>query len=255
MELQGLHILTTRDSLGTDHLKGMLEAKGARVSAIPTLSLLPPDDWSSFDQAAQSLAQFDWAIFTSINAVFQTAKRLKELGLPWNPGLKIAAVGQKTALELESLGWKVSLVPKDFQAEGLLKALEATRLEGKRFFFPRAEQARELLVDGLRFLGAKVELVGVYKNEPAWENHAKLKACLEEDAPHWITFTSASTVQNFLKVLGELPDALPRLASIGKVTSMELRNKGMVATVTAEPQTLEGLVGAIIKKEERDPSL
>lgn len=255
MELQGLHILTTRDSLGTDHLKEMLEAKGARVSAIPTIALLPPDDWSAFDQAARKLDQFDWAIFTSINAVFQTAKRLGELGIPWNPGLKIGAVGQKTALELGNLGWKVSLVPKDFQAEGLLKALEATQPEGKKFFFPRAEEARELLVDGLRFLGAQVELVGVYKNEPAWENHPKLKACLEEDPPHWITFTSASTVQSFLRVLGEMPDVLPRLAAIGKVTSMEMRNKGMVATVTAEPQTLEGLVAAIVKKEERDPSL
>lgn len=256
MELSGLHILTTRDALGPDQLGQMLTAQGARVTSIPTIELLDPEDWGPFDEGATRLGEFGWMVFTSINAVHQAKKRFDHLGQASLPeGLKLAAVGQKTGAAIEANGWPLHLIPEDFQAEGLIKAFEKQPLEGVPIFFPRAQEARETLVSALGFLGAKVHLAPVYRNEPAWGNQQALEDCLFEDPPHWITFTSASTVRNLFLIVEKVPAQLPRLASIGKVTTSELKKHGLEPAVTAHPQTLDGLVKAIIHKENYDPIL
>ncbi|MDT8446936.1 MAG: uroporphyrinogen-III synthase [bacterium] len=256
MELAGLHVLTTRESLGPDQLSDLLAAQGARVTSIPTISLLPPEDWGPFDQGAAQLDQYAWMVFTSINAVLMAKQRMDQLGITQlPPGLKVAAVGSKTAAEIKRAGWPLNLVPKDFQAEGLIREFEKLRLGGLKIFFPRAEEGRETLVAGLGFLGAQVTLAPVYRNEPAWENQEALENCLANDPPHWITFTSGSTVRNFFSIVERLPNQLPRLASIGKVTTAELRKEHCIPDFTAHPQTLEGLVQGMIDKENHDPSL
>ena len=255
MGLHGLHILTTRDALGPDHLQQMLVALGAEVQVIPTIELLPPSSWEAFDRMAHELDQVDWLLFTSINGVIQTHRRLEELSISLPNHIQIAVVGKKTASEVQRAGWAVSLVPRDFQAEGLIQAFSQMDLKGKNIFFPRAEVAREVLPQTLQKLGAQVTVTSVYRNLPAFSNRERLATALEHQSVDWITFTSASTVQNFKQILGELPAKLPKLASIGKVTSEAMLALGLSPAVTANPQTLDGLVAAIKQYETDNPKL
>jgi len=245
MGLQGQHILSTRDSLGPDHLQKMLSAAGAIVQAVPTIELLPPDSWAAFDEAAAQIDTFDWMLFTSVNAVLQTALRLAVLGVPLPTKLKIAVVGKKTARQVDKQGWSVDLVPKTFQAESLVESLQGQVSQGTQIFFPRALVAREWLPAQLLQFGAVVQVAPVYQNRPALGNKEALKAALATGDLDWITFTSASTVNNFKLILGELPAVLPKIASIGQITTEAIQQAGLTPTVTADPQTLDGLLQAM----------
>jgi len=249
MGLEGRHVLTTRESLGPDQLIDLLMARGARVSTIPTISLCDPDDWTAFDLAISHMAEIDWFLFTSINAVLQTYKRMAFCGISLPPRIKIATVGKKTAESVRRLGWDVDMVPKDFQAEGLLEGLAIRGVFAKTFFFPRALEAREMLPEGLEELGASVMLVPCYQNKVAFGNKDRMVQCLTDRSPDWITFTSASTAKNFKTILGELPGKMPKIASIGKVTTQALREMGLTPEVQADPQTLDGLVEAMVEAE------
>jgi len=251
MDLQGLRILTTRDSMGPDHLQRMLRDAGATALAVPTIELLPPDSWEPFDQEVAQLESFDWLLFTSVNAVLQTALRLQTLGLQLPKSLKIAVVGKKTAAQVKQQGWPVDLVPQTFQAEGLIEALQAQGLSGARILFPRALVAREWLVKQLCELGAAVTLAPVYQNQPAWGSKQRLEDVLASGTFDWITFTSASTAENFKLILGGLPLQLPKIASIGQITTEAMLVLGLTPTVTADPQTLDGLLEAMVAYESR----
>ena len=251
----GLNVLTTRETLGFDHLQALLLEQGASVTSVPTIELGPPKSWEPFDQLAANLDRFDWALFTSINAVKQTLIRLSTLGLKMPKKIKIAAVGRATAKQVQQAGWNTPLVPEDFQAEGLLYALGKLHLKDQQFFFPRAQEAREFLPQQLSALGAQVSIVPVYCNQMALNNQDRLKAAVFSAKIDWITFTSSSTANNFVALLGELPNTLPKLASIGKITSQALLDLGLRPTVTAVPQTLDGLVKAIIDYESKHPRI
>ena len=245
MGLKGQQVITTRQSLGPDQLTELLTSHGALVTSVPTIVLDDPPDWAPFDKGALHLSQMDWALFTSANAVWQTTKRLASLNLQWPSSLKIAAVGQKTAEAALKEGWPVEAIPKNFQAEGLLELFEALGASGQRFFFPRALEAREMLVEGLEALGAEIILAPCYQNRVALENRQALRDALKLGSMDWITFTSASTAKHLVEILGEIPQNLPKIASIGQITSTALRQLGLEPKVQADPQTLVGLVEAM----------
>jgi len=247
-ELQGVTVLTTRDAAQADDLKNKLAQWGADVICLPTIRIIDPPDWQAFDEAARQ-PRFDWVIFTSINAVKKTQTRLQHLGIALERmAAKIAAVGDQTAKQIEDCGWSISLVPEKFQGEGLLEALIKTGLTQKRIWLPRALDARDLLIKGLEKAGASVTFTPVYQNTLPLEQALELQTILKRHRIDWITFTSSSTVTNFFKMLGEIPapGRLPKLASIGSVTTRTLRGLSQQPEFTAEPQNLEGLCQGIL---------
>jgi uroporphyrinogen-III synthase len=243
--LQGIRVLITRDAAQADDLKQRLTDLGASVICIPTIRLVDPPDWQPFDTAAAVWGRFDWMIFTSVNAVRKTRERLQQLAIDLEPPpmLKIAAVGEQTAQAVKTAGWSVALMPQQYQGEGLLAALERRDLRGQSVWFPRALAARDLLIEGLERAGATVVLTPVYRNTIPFENRQRLQQVLEDRQADWITFTSSSTATNFVKILGTVPsaDRLPKLASIGEITSRTLREHNLQPAFTAIPQNLEGL--------------
>ncbi len=254
--LQGKRILITRDASQTGSLKDMLREEGADVICVPTISITDPPDWDLFDQTTEEINEYDWIVFSSVNAVKQTQKRLVHLQVDYSREKfpRIAAIGSQTEYLIESIGWKVSLVPDRFQAEDLGDKLAAEGISGKKIWIPRALAARNVLIEKLEREGATVKVTPVYQNNVPYENRDKLRKTLTEDNIDWITFTSSSTVVNFFKILHR-PSAeitLPKLASIGSITSRTMEEYSIKPEFTANPQNLEGLCQGLINCESGD---
>ena len=244
--LTGRTIIITRDSLQAGNLRDMLETLGATVTSIPTISISDPPDWLPFDSAVEQIETFHWVVFTSINAVSQTRKRLEQLGQTVQSFRvpRIAAVGDKTAQQVAELGWQVEFIPEQFQAEGLAAGLVDRGVSHQKIWFPRAMVARHVLIDELVKTGAEVVVTPVYQNTIPWQNKTRLQATLDNDHLDWITFTSSSTVINFFKILDREPASvtMPKIASIGSITTKTLLELSLKPEFTADPQNLEGFV-------------
>ena len=247
MPLNGQKILILRGEAGA--LQKKLEAAGAEVFHAPVFNLVDPPSWSDFDEAARAQDQFDYLVFTSAEAVKKTFARLELLQLQLSNRIKIASVGNQTAKVIGDFGFTCHILPEQFQAEGLIAAFEKIDLQGKKIWFPRALVARDELVTSFYSKGASVKLCPVYQNKIATESKETLKKIISQIPLNWVCFTSSSSVQNFFALLRGNKIRLPLVASIGSVTTEELLKFETIATITANPQNIKGLVDAIIHYE------
>jgi uroporphyrinogen III methyltransferase/synthase len=249
--LQGCSILLTREHAQVAALSRMFEEQGAHTLECPTITFSPPDDWRPVDRCIGRLADYQGILFTSVNAVNFFFLRLEETGTPGDRISKIPcfAVGPATARALAARDVPVRAVPDRYQAEGLVAVLENEEVRGKRFLFPRARTARELLTRALEDRGAVVDLAVVYETRQAVENRQRLRSILAEETLDIITFTSTSTVRFFGDMAGPgHPDrpwkSLPA-ACIGEITAGTARDLGFRTVLTAPESTLDGLVRVV----------
>jgi len=249
--IEGLTVVVTRARHQARELSEALEALGANVIELPVISTVEPPDWTPADRAISDLQSYDWVLFTSANAVRCFIERLESSGLEISSlgGIRIAAVGTSTAACLERCGLKVDLTPERFVAEGLIESLEKVSVgEGSRILLPRALEAREILPQTLRAMGAIVDVVPVYRTVVG-EGDSRLLARLAGEAIDVITFTSPSTVRGFLK-LASMADASKimsraTIAAIGPVTSQAVLTAGYRVGIQAQSHSVRGLVQAI----------
>lgn len=234
-------------------LAAPLEALGAEVIACPVIAIVDPPDTGPVDDAISRLGEYDWVVLTSTNAVERFLARIETLGhAPAElAATRVAAVGDATARALTARGVEVAFAPpKEFRAEALVDEFVARGAgEGWRVLVPRALEAREILPETLRGRGAVVDVAPVYRTVAAEPDPAvieRLRAGVDA-----VTFTSPSTVRNFLSLLGaaglgaaELLDGVV-LASIGPVTTNALVESGLRADVEADPSTVPALVDAL----------
>lgn len=251
--LAGRTVLVTRAPHQALALAGPLQALGADVIIAPVIDTVEPDDWAPVDDAIARLADYDWIVLTSTNAVDRFLDRMARRGvaLPRAGGPRIAVVGAATAERLEEHGTVPDLVPDDFRAEGLIDRFrEIGVTAGMRFLLPRAERAREILPESLRAAGARVDVITVYRTVPATPDPAVIDRLRAGDVDA-ITFTSPSTVRHFIAwavSAGLDPgEVLSRsvAASIGPVTSAALRERGYAVPVEAAVSTMAALVDGI----------
>ncbi|MDR1311268.1 MAG: uroporphyrinogen-III synthase, partial [Burkholderiaceae bacterium] len=193
---------------------------------------------------------YDWLIFTSTNGVEHFFARLHQTGRDSRAlgGIKVAAVGSATAGRLRQQGLIPDLVPKEFQAEGLLAALSEQVTPKMRVLMPRAEAARDLLPQKLREMGVVVDIPAAYRTVTSDSDGATLAARLAAGDIDLVTFTSSSAVTSLLKLLGPKGTALAdktRVACIGPVTARTCMEKGIRPDVVAETSTIAGLADAI----------
>jgi uroporphyrinogen-III synthase len=241
--LEGQRIVITRSREQASELAVLLAARGAEVVELPLIAQVPVEDRSLVDQAAARLHEYNWLLFTSANAVrfFCDSPAFTA-----PPGLRIAAIGPATARAAESRGLQVSLIPESYVAESVVSAFEKEDLTGRRILLPRAAVARDVVPDALRARGAAVDVVDVYRTVLPPETADRARAIFTRSSrPHWITFTSSSTVKNLLAVAPREWLAGIRLASIGPITSATLRKQGLVPDAEAQRSTMEDLVDAI----------
>ena len=257
--LAGVRVLVGRARHQAGALSVGLRKLGARVIEIPFIEIRPPRSYKPLDSALKNLESYDWLILTSVNGVEALWKRMKKNHLTKRHfrRLKVAAIGPATRKAIEARGLKVDVVPQEYVAESVVKSLRR-RIAGKRVLLARAKVARDVIPRELRKLGAQVDVVEAYETVIPRSSRVLLRAVLRDPKrhPHVITFTSSSTVRNFVTLVAGksahgrdarayISDS--KLASIGPVTSATLRELGLSVDIKARKYTIPGLVQAITK--------
>jgi uroporphyrinogen-III synthase len=261
--LSNVRVLVGRARHQASALSSGLRALGAEVIEIPFIEIRRLRSYKLFDAALRRIADYDWLILTSVNGVDALAARMQDMRIA--PAslkhLNIAAIGPATRKAIEKVGLKVSVVPPRYVAESVVESLRE-KVEGKRVLLARAKVARDVIPRELRKAGAEVHVVEAYETIVPVSSRKRLKALLAdtERRPQVITFTSSSTVRNFVQLLGgrgRPPYTSPshavldgtKFASIGPVTSATLREFGLPMHVEAEEYTIPGLIRAIVSAE------
>ncbi|MBN1919097.1 MAG: uroporphyrinogen-III C-methyltransferase [Verrucomicrobia bacterium] len=255
--LFGKRIAVTRPREQSPALADQLEALGADVIELPTIAIAPLRDCRRLDAALRRVGSYDWVVFTSVNGVRACFERLGVLGKDARAfgSTKMAAIGETTAHELGLHGLVPDLVPAAFTSNGLVEAFRGRSLRGKRFLLPRADIAPNELPRMLRARGANVTCVDAYRTlHPDPSTAAKdLTAAGGIDM---VTFTSASTVRGYARMLGRIREGTissnTASASIGPETSRAIEAHGFPVSVEAERHTVSGLVEAIAAFYESD---
>ncbi len=250
--LSGVRVLVGRARHQAGALSGELRKLGATVLEIPFIEIRKPRSFKPLDSALQNLDGYDWLILTSANGVEAMWQRLSKLRLTKRnlKHLRIAAIGPATKKAIEQHGGKVDVVPKEYVAESVVRSLRR-RVQGKRVLLVRARVARDVIPRELRRAGARVHVVEAYETVVPQSSGRHLWRTLGNPRlrPHVVTFTSSSTVRNFVALLGPRRAKLDgiRLASIGPVTSSTLRELGLRVDIEAKEFSIPGLVAAVLR--------
>jgi uroporphyrinogen-III synthase len=252
-----MRVLVGRARHQAGALSGELRKRGATVLEIPFIEIRRPRSFKPLDSALHNLDAYDWLILTSTNGAEAMWKRLTRLRLTKTvKRLRIAAIGPATKKAIEQHGVKVEVVPKEYVAESVVRSLRR-QVKGKRVLLVRARIARDVIPRELRRAGARVHVVEAYKTVVPQSSRARLRNALGNPRrrPHVVTFTSSSTVRNFVALLGARQTAgleEVRLASIGPVTSSTLRELGLRVDIEAKEFTIPGLIAAILLAQSSD---
>ena len=294
LPLKQVRILVGRARHQASALSAELRKLGAQVLEIPFIEIRQPRSYQPLDSALKNLADYDWLILTSVNGVeamwarmakpkldnadlwqshdfshaekqasregheFTRAATRTRSGAALAAGVRcprIAAIGPATKNAIEQRGAKVDIVPKEYVAESVVRSLRR-RVKGKRVLLVRAKVARDVIPRELRKAGARVDVVEAYETVAPKSSRTRLRAALKNprQRPHVITFTSSSTVRNFVTLLKgshvQLRLDAILTASIGPVTSSTLRELGLGVDIEAKEFTIPGLVDAIVAHVE-----
>jgi uroporphyrinogen-III synthase len=239
-----------------------LRALGAEVFEIPFIEIRKPRSYQPLDSALNNIRNYDWLILTSVNGVEAVWKRLKTLRIDKQAlgHLKVAAIGPATRTAIENQGIKVAVMPRHYVAESVVESLR-DRVKGNRVLLARARVARDVIPRELGKLGAEVDVVEAYETVIPESSRERIQELLENARRrlNMITFTSSSTVRNFVELLGPPIGKQDRmkllrdidLASIGPVTSSTLREFGLPVDIEAKEYTIPGLIEAIAAAHPR----
>jgi uroporphyrinogen-III synthase len=279
LPLKQIRVLVGRARRQASSISPELRNLGAQVLEIPFIEIRKPRSYQPLDSALKNLADYDWLILTSVNGVEAMWARMAKLKLSGKHlrRPRIAAIGPATKNAIEQRGVKVDVVPKQYVAESVVRSLHR-RVKGKHVLLVRAKVARDVIPRELRKSGAHVDVVEAYETVVPQSSRTRLRAALknQKQRPHVITFTSSSTVRNFVALLGGARAAVRTLqaghgrvarahtsianaiaifgrstltgiltASIGPVTSSTLRELGLGVDIEAKEYTIPGLVDAI----------
>jgi uroporphyrinogen-III synthase len=253
--LSGVRVLVGRARHQAGALSRELRKIGATVIEIPFIEIRQPRSFRPLDSALRNLASYDWLILTSVNGVEAMWERLTRLRFTNSDlqHLRIAAIGPATQKAIERRGIRVDVVPKEYVAESVVRSLKK-KVRAKRVLLVRAKVARDVIPNELRKAGAQVDVAEAYETVAPNSSRARLRAMFRNSRrrPHVITFTSSSTVLNFMGLLGSRSRRVPgldgiKLASIGPVTSATLRELGLRVDIAAKEFSIPGLVKVIVQ--------
>lgn len=276
LPLEGKRILVTRTREQASVLSERLRQLGATPIEFPTIRIVPPQDWTQLDAALKQLfvledghSYYNWLVLTSANGVQICCERLQQLGYhPQDMRVPVATIGPATAAMLARYGIQAALIPEEYVAESVAIALrnEAQQkdipLRGQRILLARAAEARKVLTVALEQEGVQVDEVPAYYTQAAARDDEQGRAILQQLQQHQLdllTFTSASTVRNFVAWLKQYAQenleiyhnlihlcAQTTIACIGPITAQAARELSLPVHIEAEEFTIDGLVTAIV---------
>lgn len=249
--LFGKNIIVTRARTQSSKLLEIINDLGGNAIEVPAIKIKETEN-NGLDKAIENIKDYTTLVFTSENAVdiffnklFSLNKDIRSLS-----NLKIACIGNATAKAVKEKGIIADFVPEKFVAESLLELLKENLTKEDKVLIPRAKEARELLVDGLKEI-CFVNEVKIYETLKEDSNKEDIFDILKKDNELFITFTSSSTVKNFVEIIGKENLALlkdkAKLVSIGPVTSKTIESFGLTVYKEAKEYTIDGVVEAIIE--------
>ncbi|MFO7986897.1 MAG: uroporphyrinogen-III C-methyltransferase [Desulfatiglandaceae bacterium] len=258
--LFGKRIVVTRARAQASDFVQALSLLGAQCIEFPTIKVIPPENWDLVDQAIRDLKTYDWLLFTSINGVNFFLERLGVMGKDIRDlkGIKIGAIGPKTASAWKDLGINVDLMPDEYRAEAVVEAFRKAGVHRARILIPRAAKAREILPEALRDMGAEVHVVPVYRTTRPDHGTSLVKTLLEKGEVDMVTFTSSSTVTNFVGMFEAVEQDLHQwmadtaVACIGPITAKTAQDEGLSVTVIPEEYTIDALTRTVADYFSRD---
>lgn len=248
LPLSGVRVVVTRAEHQADSFAAAFKAAGAVVEILPLLEIIPPADPRPLERAASELALYDWLVFTSANAV-DALMPLTGGAVPKR--LQIAVVGPATAEALRAYEIEPHLEARRADAEGLVADLAPRVGRRRRVLLPQAADARATLVDGLSHAGAEAVAVVAYDKRLPLEAAPRAAELFSPPPIGWVTFTSPRIVRHFAELFGtawERRRGELLAASIGPVTSAELRSHGVEPAAESERPGYEGLVEAVLAR-------
>ncbi|MCL1891162.1 MAG: uroporphyrinogen-III C-methyltransferase [Coriobacteriia bacterium] len=254
--LFGKSIVVTRSRAQASDLVDKLAELGAETLEFPTIRIKEPSSWTEADAAIAAIESYDWIVFTSTNGVdgFFDRLKTKEKDVRCLAQARFAAVGSTTATSLAQRGIRADYVPAEYNAEGLLEGFLEQGLNAKsKVLVSRAKEAREVLPSVLREHGVQVDVAAVYETVMGHGSASVVERFVEGDIDV-VTFTSSSTVKNFMELLrAGLPKGTSasevlkgvKIVSIGPITSQTAQELGLVVDCEAKQATIDGLVLAV----------
>lgn len=247
-----MKVLITRPRTQADEFAEKLRSAGFEPIFFPVIEIQPIGNNVALERALEKLNCYEWVVFTSVNAVDVVFDEYSVFFLKENAGVRFAAIGPKTAEALCKRGVEPDFVPEEYVAEAILPGLGD--LQGKWVLLPRAEIARESLPEAISNAGGIAHEIIVYQTLPAQVGEDGLSAL--KSGVDVITFTSASTVENFFAIAKQngldplnLPNN-PLFACIGPITEQAARKAGFQNLVVAQEYTTDGLIEAISNMEK-----
>ena len=253
--LFGRNIVVTRDRRGNADFAAKIIQRGGNPIEFATIEIKPLTQTNQFLQTLTKLAEYDWIIFTSANGVsifFDCLQSLKKDARVFGSA-KIAAIGSETARRLDEFGIKADFVPTVFTGKELGKQLIGfVNLQGKNVLLLRSQLASNELAELLVQAKAKVDDTAIYTVVPEKSESNWLKEKIADGAIDWLTFASPSSVKAFFAQIQSdlINSSNVRVASIGPVTSQQLKNLGVKVDITAREQTTDGVLDAIERTYE-----
>ena len=250
--LFGKRILVTRARKQASVFAEKIEGLGGEPWEFPAIEITDPKDYGPMDEAISQLESFNYLVFTSVNGVeyFFNRLRFQKTDIRNMKDIKIVAIGPKTREAVEKYGIFCDYVPEEFVAEAIIDMLKDEDLKGKKVLLPRADIARKVLPEALTKMGAQVYEVDAYKTIKGKGNIEQLKEMINQNRIHIVTFTSSSTVKNFVqqleeKELSNLRDNVV-VACIGPITAKTAKDMGLRVDIEADVYTIDGLMNAIL---------
>ncbi|MFC1884595.1 uroporphyrinogen-III C-methyltransferase [Thermodesulfobacteriota bacterium] len=252
--LFGKRIVVTRAREQASEFQKELTLLGAECIEFPTIEVAPPDNWEPLDTAIQNLAKYQWLVFTSVNGVKFFLQRLEKNGRDVRDlkGLKIGTIGPKTAEIWHSIGIKPDLIPDEYRAEAVVSCFNELGVSGVNILLPRASKAREILPEELKKMGAHVDVVHAYKTVKPESNRTEIIEMFKQNKLDMVTFTSSSTVENFIEMLDSEKNNLKKwmepvaVACIGPITAEKATENEFKVSLVPSTYTLDALTEAII---------
>ncbi len=251
--LFGKNIVITRERKSALSTIEKFKSLGANVISFPTIKTVEIQDNKRLYRELDNLNNYEYLVFTSVNGVDIFFKELFKRGLDTRAlgGMKIAAVGPKTADSMGKFGIVADIVPDKYVAEELIDILKPILKKEDRVLIPRAKIARPKLVEELEDISNITE-VEIYETIKDDNIEMDILDELEELEDYYLVYTSSSTFTNFKEILGEENKSIienGKNISIGPITSETVKKSGYPIYKEARDYTIDGIIDILIEEE------
>ncbi|PPC93562.1 MAG: uroporphyrinogen III synthase [Methylotenera sp.] len=199
--LQQFGIAITRPAAQAQKLSALIALEGGTPISFPLIDIVPLEDYRAFNNTIETIAEYDWAIFISSNAVQNGMPRLLQAHLALPSQIRFAAIGPVTAEEIRNFGVNTVLTPVGrFDSESLLALPEMQQVAGKRIMIFRGVGGREVLADTLKARGAQVAFAECYRRVNRQQDCLLLKTLWQNKQCHVIVVTSSEAMRTLLEL-------------------------------------------------------